>query len=514
MDESINSKEILDSNDLNYFFGRNNNISFLLDSVLSTASNAVLIVNTDNDIIYINKKFIEYWNIPHSSIENIELNSLLNLILPQINSVAKTGDKSGNPGLDSIVHNKIIRLKDGKILESSYEPLIVKEQHLGYLWSLADETKRIRREEELLHEKHILKSLLDNIPDSIYFKDLNSSFTRINKAQARILGLKSPDDAVGKSDFDFFENDHASSAFEDEQSLMKAKKGLVGKIERIRSADGSYIWVTATKEPIFDDNGEVVGMVGISRDISQIKEDEKKLKKYSEELKKLNRTKDRLFSIIAHDLRGPFNALLGLSEIMLTEFEDLTDEEVKGYLEELYGAIKMEFQLLENLLNWSRIENGNMKYEPERVSLKEKTDFISNLLSSNLKKKKIKFEANISKNIFVAADPNMLVSILLNLVSNSIKFTNEGGLIKISAEKNNESVKISVEDNGIGMSEDILSSVFGGLYHSTPGTNNEKGTGLGLMICKEMVKRHRGRIWGESVKNEGSKFHFTVPASR
>ena len=514
MDESVNSKEILDSNDLNYFFGRNNNISFLLDSVLSSASNAVLIVNTDNDIVYINKNFIEYWNIPHSSIENIDLNSLLNLILPQINNIMDTAENSDAGSLDSIVRNKIIRLKGGKIFESSYEPLTVKEQHLGYMWSLTDETNRIRKEEKLLHEKHILKSLLDNIPDSIYFKDLNSNFTRVNKAQARILGLNSPDDAVGKNDFDFFENDHASSAFEDEQRLMKAKKGLVGKIEKIRSADGSYIWVTATKEPIYDDKGELVGMVGISRDISKIKEDENKLKKYSEELKKLNRTKDRLFSIIAHDLRGPFNALLGLSDILLTEFEDLSKEEIKHYLEELYGAIKIEFQLLENLLNWSRIENGNMKFEPERISLKEKTEFISSLLSSNLKKKNINVEANIGEDIFVTADPNMLVSILLNLVSNSIKFTVEGGRIKINAEKNKEIVKITVEDNGIGMDEDILSAVFSDLYHSTPGTNNEKGTGLGLMICKEMVKRHKGRIWGESIKGEGSKFHFTVPAAQ
>ncbi len=513
MDESINSKEILDSNDLNFFFGRNNNISFLLDSVLSTSAGAVLIVNLNNDIIYINKKFTELWNIPHSSIENIELTSLLNFISPQL---ANTGDNSDQfiySELSDFVKEKLLRLKKGKIFKSSYDPLILKEQHLGYIWSLSDVTKRISEEVELLNEKYLLKSLLDNIPDSIYFKDLKSNFTRINKAQAVILGVANPNDAIGKNDFDFFDNDHASSAFEDEQKLMKEKKGLVGKIEKIRYAESGYVWVTATKEPIYNDKGEVVGMVGISRDISKIKENEKKLKDISKELKKLNRTKDRLFSIVAHDLRGPFNALLGLSEILLMDFESLSKEEIKSDLEEIYGVIKTQFQLLENLLNWARIENSNMKFEPETLSLKEKTDFIYTLLTSNLRKKNIQLNCDVTGDVVIYADPNMVVSILLNLVINAIKYTAEGGRIRISAQKEKKYFQVSVEDNGIGMDKDILAGIFEGKYNSTPGTNKEKGTGLGLMICKEMVEMQKGSIWAESKKGLGSTFRFTLPAA-
>ncbi len=513
MDESINSKEILDSNDLNYFFGRNNNVSFLLDSVLSTSSGAVLIVNLKNDIVYINKKFIELWNIPHSSIENIELASLLNLIAPQLEGFRENGNKFIYLELREFVKGKSIRLNNGRIFNSSYNPLVIKDQHLGYIWSLSDETERIREEEDLLNEKYLLQSLLNNIPDSIYFKDMKSNFTRINNAHARILGVKLPEDAIGKNDFDFFDHDHASSAFEDEQKLLKEGKGLIGKIEKIRLADGNYMWVTATKEPIYDDKGEVVGLVGISRNISKIKDNEKKLKSFSEELKKLNRTKDRLFSIIAHDLRGPFNALIGLSEILLMDLESLSKEEIKNDLEEIYSVIKTEFQLLENLLNWSRVENGNMKYEPEKISLKEKVDFIRGLLVSNLKNKNIKLEASIDDNVYVNADPNMLVSILLNLVTNAVKFTTEGGSININAKKDKKNYEISVTDNGVGMDESILAGVFEGMYNSTPGTKSEKGTGLGLMICKEMVERQKGKIWVESKKGEGSSFHFTVPAA-
>ena len=282
---------------------------------------------------------------------------------------------------------------------------------------------------------------------------------------------------------------------------------------------GSFSWIRPDgKENII----EYVGMpitwrgetytIGIDRDITERKLAEEKLEKYSQELKELNAGKDKLFSIIAHDLKSPFNPLLGLSEIMVNDFESLTPEEIKDYNKEIYNSLKNEYTLLENLLNWSRLETGQMKLNPEKINLYDKTESVINLLSGNAKLKDITLSNETDKDIFVSADPNMLHSILQNLISNSIKFTNKDGLIKTYAEKvSNDFIQITVSDNGVGMTNDQTEDLFGLTATSTKGTNNEKGTGLGLMICKEMAERQGGTISVKSEVGKGTDISFTLP---
>jgi PAS domain S-box-containing protein len=282
---------------------------------------------------------------------------------------------------------------------------------------------------------------------------------------------------------------------------------------------GSFSWIRPDgKENII----EYVGMpitwrgetytIGIDRDITERKLAEEKLEKYSQELKELNAGKDKLFSIIAHDLKSPFNPLLGLSEIMVNDFESLTPEEIKDFNKEIYNALKNEYTLLENLLHWSRLETGQMEFNPEKINLYDKTESVINLLSGNAKLKDITLSNETDKDIFVSADPNMLHSILQNLISNSIKFTNKDGLIKTYAEKvSNDFIQITVSDNGVGMTNDQTEDLFGLTATSTKGTNNEKGTGLGLMICKEMAERQGGTISVKSEVGKGTDISFTLP---
>jgi PAS domain S-box-containing protein len=249
----------------------------------------------------------------------------------------------------------------------------------------------------------------------------------------------------------------------------------------------------------------------IVQDITDRKLAEKKLENYSQKLKELNERKDKLFSIIAHDLRSPFAPLLGLSEFLVNEFDSLRTEEIKDYNKEIYISLKNEYTLLENLLNWSRLETKQIEFEPERINLYDKTEDVINLLLGNAKLKDIALFNGIERDIFISADPNMLNSVLQNLISNSIKFTNNGGLIKIYSQKDiSNFIKITVSDNGVGMTSDQTKDLFSLSAKSTIGTKNEKGTGLGLMICKEMIERHGGTISLKSEAGKGTDISFTL----
>ncbi len=503
------------TNDLisNQNLGEDDDISSLLNSTLNSIREGILVVDLKGKIVFFNKKFLKMWNIPEEILNDRDDEKTLNYVLTQLKDPNKFIDKVNQLYADTYASSKdILEFKDGRTIERFSQPQINNNTPSGRVWSFFDITETVVIEDNLIKERDLLQALLDNIPDTIYFKDKDSKFTRVNKAQAKILGISDPAEAIGKSDFDFFEIGHATAAFHDEQKIIQAKIPLIAKVEKIRIAEGDYRWVTATKVPIINKLGNCIGIVGISRDITATKLAEEKLESYSQELKELNASKDKLFSIIAHDLRSPFNPLLGLSEIIVNDSDSLTSEEIRDYNKEIYYTLKNAFNLLENLLSWSRLETGKMKFSPEKVSLYEKTVNVINLLSGNAKLKSITLSNKVDKNFYVSADPNMLHSILQNLIANSIKFSNKEGLIEISSKKVNDNlVQITVSDNGIGMTETQRDSLFGLSVNSTKGTNDEKGTGLGFMICKEMIEKHGGTISVESKLGEGTSISFLMP---
>ena len=228
-------------------------------------------------------------------------------------------------------------------------------------------------------------------------------------------------------------------------------------------------------------------------------------------LKELNSSKDKLFSIIAHDLKSPFQPLIGLSEILVEEYDSISKEERDRFIRELNNTIKNQYKLVENLLDWSRIQTGRMEFLPEKINLSESVDSNISLLNQNALIKNIELINQVQNNNFVFADLNMLQSVIQNLISNAIKFTRPNGKVIISSETRNNHVEISVKDTGVGMSKDVLENLFRiDKHHSTLGTSQEKGTGLGLIICKELIEKNEGEIWIESETNKGSKFTFTL----
>jgi PAS domain S-box-containing protein len=247
-------------------------------------------------------------------------------------------------------------------------------------------------------------------------------------------------------------------------------------------------------------------------EIEQRKKTEAELHEKQEELQELNATKDKFFSIISHDLKNPIAVFLSISEMLSKMFEDFSPEELKDFLDEMNKSAKKLNSLLENLLQWSRAQTGRLQYNPDTFDLRDVVQNSIMLLKMNADKKNIGLISDVQEQSYVYADINMVDTVLRNLISNAIKFTPEKGKITISDEVKGEFREVSVTDTGLGISEEDINKLFRiDVHHTTIGTSKEKGTGLGLILCKEFIEKNGGEIWVESRLGEGTTFYFTLP---
>lgn len=236
------------------------------------------------------------------------------------------------------------------------------------------------------------------------------------------------------------------------------------------------------------------------------------IKKQNKELRKLNDDKDRLFSIIGHDLKGPLNSLTSFTHLLINHTAALSEEEIRTVAQDLDKALRNLYELIENLLHWARAQTGTMEFDPEHFKLAKVINENIVLFSKSAIDKKIKLEMILDEEVEVFADINSVRTVIRNLMSNAIKFTKEGGTVTLKVKEAEGEIEISVVDTGVGMHKEALYNIFNmSINKSEYGTNNEKGTGLGLQICKEFVEKHRGRIWAESEVGKGSVFYFTIP---
>lgn len=247
----------------------------------------------------------------------------------------------------------------------------------------------------------------------------------------------------------------------------------------------------------------------------QLEETNKKLIESETHLKDINGTKDRFFSLIAHDLKNPFNALLGFSELLFKNLELYTEKEIKELIKIIYDSSQSLYKLLDNLLQWSRSQLGSVMYKPDLFPLTLLINEELELLKPAADKKCIKILSQIEEHIVVWADKNLAGVIVRNLVSNAIKFSNNNDNIIISATENENMVEIAVKDNGVGINDADKDKLFRlDTNFTSRGTADEKGTGLGLLLCKEFVEKNGGSIWVESKPEKGTIFHFTLPSFR
>jgi signal transduction histidine kinase len=249
------------------------------------------------------------------------------------------------------------------------------------------------------------------------------------------------------------------------------------------------------------------------RDVTNQKQNEIQILKIAEDLKQINDTKDKFVSIIAHDVRTPIIALIGYAEILADDIDELQKSEIKEFASSIVEISKQTIGLLTNLLEWSRLQTGRIEFHPAPVNAYSVSENTVALLTSNAEQKNISLVNKLEKETFVFADENMMQSIFNNLVTNAIKFTNRNGQITLSSSRLNDMIRFSVKDNGVGMNENQKSMLFEiNKSFTTPGTTNEKGSGLGMILCKDFIEKHGGEIWVESNSGKGSEFFFTIPA--
>ena len=277
--------------------------------------------------------------------------------------------------------------------------------------------------------------------------------------------------------------------------------------------DGRILWISLRSIPRKVGNNEII-WTGILDDITERKQTEEQLRLRNAELLRLNSDKDRFMSILAHDLKSPFNAILGLLELLLSDIREYDIDEIEEQLTIVKRSAHSAFNLLEDILLWARSHLDKIPFQPTDVHFMTSTVEMVDLMRSCADKKDISIRIEEPEDVILRADVGMLKTIMRNLLSNAIKFTPSGGQITIKANRNHDNVVVSVCDNGVGISDETMSKLFNiTKVYSSPGTAGETGTGLGLLLCKEFVDMHHGTIWVDSELGKGSTFSISLPLS-
>ncbi len=313
----------------------------------------------------------------------------------------------------------------------------------------------------------------------------------------------------GQKCYKVLQNLNSPCSFCNNKELIEGKPYETITCEHQNNIDKKWYKVNDSKIEWFD--GKFVRLE-LATDITEQKQAENKLKENSQKLKELNETKDKFFSIIGHDLKSPFNSIIGFSKLIVEDFDELDENEVLEMVNIILKASTETHNLLDRLLLWARAQNGRIEIFLEENDLFEIINTSLLHLTSNIEKKGIKINNSVKENTIAFFDNESISTIVRNLLSNAVKYSNQGGKINISTTKNLNSINLTIEDNGIGMSKETIDKLFIiSEKISVRGTNNETGTGLGLLICKEFIELNNGKISIESTKGKGSIFSITLP---
>lgn len=380
-----------------------------------------------------------------------------------------------------------------------------------FLIIILDVKKRRKLTAEIAEKRKELDIILNTAPAFIFVKNLEKKFTLVNQSFLEFFKVDKEKILLNNNKRIISKNEKWL-ADEEDDAIIHNKIALKNIERKISLSDGRSVWLNINKAPLYDDKNDVIGIVGVMDDITQRIEFHEKLMAAQKEMELLNKQKDKFFSIIAHDLRSPFSGMLGFAEILIEDFAELSEDDKKFYIQGIYSSLKDLLTLIDNLLTWSRVQLNRVEFDPQEISLRNIVDsvFSSQKIAAN--NKQIKLESEISADIKAYADADMIETVIRNLVSNAIKFTNLEGTIKVNAIDRKDFIKVEIQDNGVGMKPEIANNLFKIDAHvTTKGTNEEKGTGLGLIICKEFVEKHGGTISVESEVGKGTTISFNLP---
>jgi PAS domain S-box-containing protein len=377
-----------------------------------------------------------------------------------------------------------------------------------------------RRTSELAKQKRVaedseqkLRSTVNSLDDILFVLDENGKLLEFYNPKNRQTHFINPQKHIGKhySGVNFPDDvvRQFRSAFDNQEDAT-----IIHEFDHRFTEKGMNYWYNTKISPKINAEGKRTGFVIVAREITDRKESEELLKEQKEKLDELNTAKDRFFSILAHDLKNPFTNLHTLGEILVTNYDQLDESDKKEALKKIHKSSGFIFELLENLLTWSRSQRGKIEFNPVSFDFLNILDVNLNLLNASAEKKGIRIVNEVNDSMLCYGDREMINTIMRNLLSNAVKFSREGGQVAISATNNKTQFVICVRDTGVGISSEDQEKLFrlDEKYKST-GTAGETGTGLGLVLCKEFIDKHGERIWCESKEGQGSSFYFTIPVS-
>jgi PAS domain S-box-containing protein len=375
---------------------------------------------------------------------------------------------------------------------------------------VSDITERKIAEEAGNENQQRLKGIFDYAALGIAEVDQKDRFINVNNRLCDILGY-TREELLGKAVFDIIVPEDLPHSHEINMKIHYGELDVFDYEKRYIKSDGTRIWVHVSISAVRDYMGQHLRTIRTIEDITSRKIVEEALKESKNRLQELNSTKDKLFSILSHDLKVPFTSIVGFSELLIENIRNKDFEDIENFATVISESSQNAMNLLTNLIDWSRLQTGTIKFNPEVFDLNTIISEVMGLLQTSAQKKSIVITSDVPSGLNVFADKFMINTVLRNLISNALKFTYPDGKILISAEKNETEVLIKVIDNGVGMSQEAIEKLFRFSNYSTPGTQNEKGTGLGMILVEEFVTKHKGKIRVESEIGKGSSFIFTLP---
>jgi two-component system, sensor histidine kinase and response regulator len=367
----------------------------------------------------------------------------------------------------------------------------------------------------LERERRLLRLLIDNMPDYIYVKDAESRFVVANRTVAEFMGAKSPEDLLGKTDFDYFPEELARAFFDDEQRVIRSGKPLVNREEPSIDAQGNSKWNLTTKVPLLDSTGRPIGIMGIGRDLTPRKQAEAEMERARESAEQSNNAKSAFLANMSHEIRTPMNGIIGMTDLAL---DTPLSSEQREYMNAVKQSAEALLTVLNDILDFSKIEAGRMDLEEIDFCLTEVLELALKTLSVRADEKGLELLCDLDPDVpnEVRGDPRRLRQIIVNLAGNAIKFTEKGEVTLKTHRQESPSehhlLHFIVADTGIGISMEKQNLIFGAFSQADASTTRKHGgTGLGLAISRRLVEMMGGKIWVHSEEGRGAEFHFTVP---
>ncbi len=382
----------------------------------------------------------------------------------------------------------------------------------AFIFACRDITKQKQLQKALNESEAKLKKIINQISDGIIIYEKNGKIIIWNRGAEKITGIKK-EDATGRIIYEL--------QYELLTGKLKNKRLIKERFDEIVNMTRPEVFDKLAENDISVGNNEIKTVQEIVFHIDldfenqlfgSVIRDATELKIAETQLMELNETRDKIYSVIAHDLRTPFNSIIGFTDLLLNNFEKYQDEKVRSILQYINLSARPMLDVLTNLLQWVTTQTGQMDFHPEAFHLDKVVKEVLEMMNLTAKIKNITLNNCLDHDYFVLADVNMVKSVLQNLIANAIKFSYAGGKVEINARQVNNFIELEVADEGVGIDEQKLGAILNEDRHeSTKGTSGEKGSGLGLILCKEFVEKHGGEIRVESMPGEGSRFLFTVP---